>query len=115
MVKAFAKGPEAGDSIAAVAVAIRTRISLQRRPALTTRIEQALLDVENKEWKKLEIVGAAQRPGFRADDVALSVRDAMRGPGTDEDAIYAALASLTPLQAAAVRKCYADSYDGDDI
>jgi hypothetical protein len=115
MVRTFAEGPDAGDSIAAVAVAIRMRIAAQRQPDLLARIEKAVIDVEAKQWRIPDRIGRIQRAGFDAQDVASDVRDAMRGPGTEEDEIYAALAALTPVQAAAVRKCYADSYDGDDI
>jgi hypothetical protein len=49
---------------------------------------------------------AADTPEHRAEAVAIQLRDAMKGLGTDEDAIYAALNSRSPDELNAIKEAY---------
>ncbi len=106
-------GPGARDPISAVAAGLRVRMAQRQRPELVQKMDKKLLEKVNEEsdFKKLDDLGAAQRPGFNAKSIASKLHNAMAGWGTEEEDVYAALASLTPLQAAIVRKRYRADWD----
>ena len=114
VIQAYYEGPAKGDSIAAVAVGLRTRLSVQRRPELIQKFETKLLGLPDGRWKDVDLIAEVQRPGgFNAYKVASEVHGAVDQWGTDEDRIYKALSNLTPLRGAAARKCYRASGWGD--
>lgn len=99
-------GPEARNPISAVAAGLRVKISQDKRKDLTEKMERELIAKPRDEWKNLDKLCAAQRPGFNAKSITSKLHEAMDQWGTDEDMVYGALAGLTPLQAATVRKAY---------
>ena len=106
-------GPGARDPISAVAAGLRVRMSQRQRPELIKKMDAKLLDKvkEESDFYTLDQLGAAQRPGFNAKSISSKLHNAMDGWGTEEEDVYAALANLTPLQAAIVRKRYQSDWD----
>ncbi|HEX8492153.1 MAG TPA: DUF4157 domain-containing protein [Pyrinomonadaceae bacterium] len=99
-------GPEARNPISAVAAGLRVRIAQQKRKDLVDRMEKELLAKPDSEWRNLDKICQAERPGFQAFSIISQLWNAMDQWGTDEDAVYGALASLSTLGGATVRKAY---------
>lgn len=106
----FGEGEDQHNAIAAVAAATRIRLHRQRVPAITESLRGDVLSLPYDQWRLLNLIGEAQRPGFHAEQVRSELYEAMHGgltgAGTDEDRVYRALAGLTPEQARAVRAVY---------
>ena len=113
----YSNGPDARNPIAAVAAGLQVRLSLQRRPQLIERFNTELAKKPDAEWPNLDLLGKAQSASFNADAIRKNLYQAMHGGvtgwGTDEERVFRALASLTPIQATAVRKCYRDTHGID--
>ena len=92
---------------------MRTRIAAQHGPALPPKFEAKILAAPDAEWENVGLIGRAQSAGFNAYALASEAHQAMDQWGTDEAKIFRALAGLTPLQAAALRKCYRAEFGGD--
>jgi hypothetical protein len=101
-------GPGGRDPISAVAAGLRVRMAQRQSPDLVAKMDKKLLEKvqEEQDFNTLDQLGAAQRPGFKAKDISSKLHNAMAGWGTEEEEVYAALANLTPLQSAIVRKRY---------
>src|SRR5262249_13614395 len=100
---------DAKNPLAAIAAGLRTRIIQQRGPKIIERFEEELSHVDAAEWHKLDVIGAAQRPGFSAAWVCSEVHEALHGGlvgWNDEPRVFKALAGLTKIQALAARKLY---------
>lgn len=104
------EGKQQFDSIGAVAEGMRARVRTNRKPGMIERFKQEVLSRPNSEWDKLGFIGNAERPPFSVSDLASKLFHAMDQWGTEEKDIFAALSNLTPLQAKAVRACYATLY-----
>lgn len=113
VIKAYYEGPTKGDSIAAVAAGLRTRISAQRQPEIISRFQTKLEGLPADRWKDIDLISQVLRPGKNAYTVASEVHQAVDQWGTDEDKIFSALSGLTPLGANAARKCYTANNWGD--
>ena len=101
------EGPDQGNPLVAIAAGLRARIATQRRPDLIERFKQRVLDAPDPEWRNVALIGTAERAGFDAYTIASQAEEAMSGAGTTESLIFSALASLTPIQAAAVANAIA--------
>jgi hypothetical protein len=106
-------GPEARNPISAVAAGLRVKIAQQKRKDLVARMEKELIAKPNEEWRNLDKICQAERPGFQAGSIVSQLWNAMDQWGTDEDAVYAALAGLSTLGGATVRKAYRDTHGKD--
>ncbi|HEU4325845.1 MAG TPA: polymorphic toxin-type HINT domain-containing protein [Roseiflexaceae bacterium] len=92
-----------------VAARLETRLASQQQTQAKSGFENELL-AESTDWHALNLVGAAERPGFSAGTVASQVHDAVAGWGTNEAQIYSNLTGLTKIQIAAVRRNYRARY-----
>jgi hypothetical protein len=115
ILKAYFEGPEKGNPLVAVATGIRLRLYGQRKPGLIDTFNKKIIDAPNSEWESVAKIGMAERSDFDAMKIASEAHAAMDQWGTEENRIYTALASLTPIQAAAVRKCYVAEEYGSDL
>ena len=60
------EGPNKGDSIAAVAAALRTRLSVQRRPELIQKFTAKLIALPVERWRNVrDLIAQAKKPGTR--------------------------------------------------
>ncbi len=113
----YGAAPGQRNPLAAVAAGIRVRLASQRRTEFTQYFDQQLRAVPDSEWENLDLLGQAQSGGFSADRIRSELYQAMHGGvtgwGTDEERIFRALGGLTPVQAAAVRKCYSATHHID--
>ena len=98
------------DAIGAVAVGMRMRIRMTRKPAMIEAFKGEVMAKPDGDWEKLARIAAAEHPPFNVVALASDLFHAMDQWGTDEDKIYAALAHLTPLQAKALRARYQTRY-----
>ena len=105
IVEAYFQGGKS-DPLGAVAAGLRVRLAKLKRPMVNQRLEKLVIAKPFADWGKLNHIGQAQSGGFNADDIASRVYNAMDQIGTDENTIYTALANLTPVQSAAVKKRY---------
>lgn len=112
----FGTGADAGDPLAAVAAGTRARILGERRGELTTQLEDRLLR-DDVDADALERVAQGINPSFSAARIASDCHQAMHGGvtgwGTDEDKVFRALAGLSKLESAAVRRMYRSEYGAD--
>jgi hypothetical protein len=112
----FGTGADARDPLAAVAAGTRARILGERRGELTTQLEARLLR-DDVDADALERVAQGVNPGFSAARVSSELHQAMHGGvtgwGTDEDQAFRALAGLSRLESAAVRRMYRAEYGTD--
>ncbi|HEU4452335.1 MAG TPA: hypothetical protein VFR81_04715, partial [Longimicrobium sp.] len=114
----FGTGADRGDPIAAVAAGTRARILGERRGELTRQLEDRLMrpDVDAV---ALERVAKGINPAFDAAHIAsechLAMHGGVTGWGTDEAQIFRALAGLSRLEGVAVRRMYAQDYDGASL
>lgn len=92
------------NSIITVSSSLLTRMEVRHIPLLTEKFRKAVLDLN---WEKLNILGQAQDQGFDANRLAWEVHNAIAGIGTDEDRLFTAVGRRTPVQMAAMRKCFA--------
>lgn len=99
-----------GDSITAVGQGLMMRVRKGRIPDLIEEIKEDVLELSKE---VLNQIGAAQTNGFDAESIARDVRSAVRGWGTDEAQLFAALKRRTPEQVEAMRLYYRDIYDRD--
>lgn len=111
-------GTEAGNPLVAVAMGVRLRIYEQQKANLFDKFTKGILEAPKEEWEAVASIGAAENPNFHVLAIASELNLAMEDgwfDRTDEPRIYRALDSLTPIQVAAVRKCYAfhDMGSGD--
>jgi hypothetical protein len=106
-------GPEQRNPISAVAAGLRVKIAQQKRKELVERMEKELIAKPDPEWRNLDKICQAERPGFQAFSIISQLWNAMDQWGTDEDAVYAALAGLSTLGGATVRKAYRDVHGKD--
>ena len=105
IIKAYlTPGPDKKDPISAVAAGMRVRVQRQVQPDITSRMEKKVLEEPDEQWRKLNALCAAQ--GRDIAPLSHSLWNAMDQWGTDEDAVYNALAGLTPFQSAVLRKAY---------
>ncbi len=98
------------DAIGAVAVGMRMRIRMARKPGMIETFKTQVMSKPDADWEKLARIANAERPPFDVVALASDLFQAMDQWGTDEDKIYAALAHLTPLQARALRARYQTRY-----
>jgi Pput_2613-like deaminase/Annexin len=97
-------------------LAVLEQIKSNQGQPLSKELEQRAIQVLG--WEDLDTVARSRNPAFDAGMVAREVRGSMRGWGTEEDRLFAALEGLSPLELAAVRKAYAATYNremADDI
>ena len=113
MVTAFFQGGEAGNTIAAVAAGLRVRLAAEHLPALLQRFEKLLIDRPREDWEALRNVARAVNPAFNPEKLTTDLHRAVDQWGTDEPAIYRALANLSPLEVAILRKVYSVRGWGD--
>jgi len=103
-------GDEREKSLAAVAASLRHRVNRMHRPKIVDHIRKKLLEVPQGEWSKLSVIAKTEGGRFNALERARKLRGAMSGLGTNERRVHSALANLTPLKHAVLRKCYASTY-----
>jgi hypothetical protein len=115
VLKAYFEGPEKGNPLVAVAAGIRLRLYDQRKPGLLETFTKKIIDAPNSDWEGVALIGRAERSDFDAMKICGEVYAAMDQWGTEESRIYAALAALTPIQAAAVRKCWVAEEYGSNL
>ncbi|MDJ0653704.1 MAG: hypothetical protein QNJ40_06110 [Xanthomonadales bacterium] len=106
ILQAYFSGAAKGDAIGAVAVGMRMRVRKTRKPKMIKRLKSKVMERPDGEYKKLARIGNAERPPFNVVALASDLYKAMDQVGTDEAAIYGALAKLTPIQAKALRARY---------
>lgn len=99
-----------GDSITAVASGLIGRIRKERIPLLIEQIKEKALALPKE---KLNKIGAVQSPGFDAESLTRDIRSSIRGWGTEEAELFAALKRRTPEQVEAMRQYYRSIYDRD--
>jgi hypothetical protein len=97
-----------GDAIGAVTAGLLLRIQKHRAKELVDRFREASFNIAG--WEKLNILGNSQDKGFDAGTEARNVRYAVKGWGTDEAKLFAAIARKTPIQVKAMEVCYAATY-----
>lgn len=108
----FATTPDAEgnrDALGLVARRLEMQIAKQRRGSAQASFERELL-APGYFWESLNLVGAAEKPGFNAADITAKVHAAVDQWGTDEAAIWSSLSRLTKIQIAAVRAHYLYRY-----
>jgi hypothetical protein len=98
------------DAVQALAAGVATRIRLQRQPEIVKALEKEVTD--SNDLDLLVAVGNKQTPGFKGKYFLLAdeIHVAVRGWGTDEDAIFKALGGLTRIQAKAIELDYEKRY-----
>jgi hypothetical protein len=92
------------DSVMTLASALLSRMEARRVPKLTEQLKTEVLELD---WEKLNILGKAENREFDANAQAWEVHNAIAGIGTNEERLFAAIGRRTPVQIAAMRKCYA--------
>ncbi len=109
----FVAGPDAHDSAAAVAAALRVHFSVERRAEIRAQLEPEVMRIEI--WDDLNVLAQSRNPSFNARDQAGEVRNAIAGWEQDEDRLFRALDRRTPLEMQAMRLCYAAIPPGGDM
>jgi hypothetical protein len=120
---AYLKPPEPGDdrALSGVMAGVRTRIQMELQPEIAPAIEREILekhsdnDPVGANAVGLNQIGGVQTSGFNAYERAQKAHAALDKIDTDEDAVYAALDSLTKIQAQAIRLAYMRIYKGSTI
>jgi hypothetical protein len=97
-----------GDSIMTVAGALLGRIEQRRVPELSEDFRKKSLDIGN--WEKLNKLAQSKDANFDAWHLAGEVRSAVKGWGTNEEKLFAAIKHRSPLQIKAVKLAYAERY-----
>lgn len=95
----------------AVTVGARGRIGAELQPNILTQMQDIIAQKPESEWGRLQYLAAVQSSGFNGVETAQKIRKAIAGPGTDEAAIFSALAGIKPLQVKVVRGIYIEAYD----
>src|SRR5215510_13794751 len=114
---AYLKPPEPGDdrALSGVMAGVRMRIRMELEPKIAPAIEKEILEQHGEDVDGLNQIGGVQTPGFNAFERAQKAHAALDKMDTDEDAVYAALDSLTKIQAQAIRLAYKREYKGSTI
>ena len=114
----FAETGEAkGDTVLLLALLLAIRLRRQRKPEAQQYIRDKVLALDNLTyWVELNAIGAAQRPGFNAENIADRLYEAFEYTwGTDEEKAFAQVkGGLTLEQGKAVRGAYKANH-GEDL
>ncbi|MDI2125253.1 eCIS core domain-containing protein [Yinghuangia seranimata] len=102
-----------GDPITTVAQMLVSRLKDRRVPDIAKSLEQQAIATLGAD--DLNVLGQAQSPGFNARATVNQLVSSMRGLGTKEEQLFAALGGHTPLQIAAIRKMYASMNNGASL
>lgn len=105
-----AEGESESRAIDAVAISTRMRLGREQHEYLVPQLAELIHDRPEDEWPRLHHIAVAQGGSFNAEEIAGTIRKAIKGPGTDEDAIFKALANRHPLQLKVIKGCYKKSY-----
>ena len=110
---AFLGSSATGESrvLDAMVVGIDQRLAHEKEEEIAPHMADYLLAQHADEWRNLQRIGTEQTSGFNAAELANKVHTAVDRIGTDEDAIYDALANLTPIQSRAIRGAYQEMFD----
>jgi hypothetical protein len=102
-----------GDALGVLAARLLARISTQQRPELVKKLDQEVL--ASNYYPDVNDVAVGRNPNFKdqATIKADNLYKAMKGPGTDEDGVFAALGGLTAIEGRAVELRYNARW-GDD-
>jgi hypothetical protein len=90
----------------AVAAGAQNVLAREQQESLEPELAELVLNKPDTEWILLNRIAAAQGNDFNAMEVANKVFKAVDGLGTDEDAIFDALANLLPFQIKVLRAAY---------
>ncbi len=101
-------------AINAVAFAARAKLAHEQSAQLMPQLAQLVMNKPDADWPMLNTIAAAQGGNFNASEIAGKVRRAVNRVGTDEDAIFSALANLTSFQSKVLRATYA-AVHGDTL
>ena len=114
VLKMYFTGWEAGNPLVAIATGIAHRLYAQLKPGLLEDFTKRLVEAPDEQWEQVALIGKAENSEFKAFRIASDVYKALDHWFDDDEAlIFRALDSLTPIQVAAVRKCYQFHFHGD--
>jgi hypothetical protein len=110
---AFLGSSATGESrvLDAMVAGIDRRLAHEQETEIAPHMAEYLLAQHGDDWRNLARIGAVQTEGFNAAELANQVHSAVDQIGTDEDAIFNALANLTPIQSKAIQGAYLETFD----
>ncbi|MCU1332240.1 MAG: hypothetical protein JWM08_1232, partial [Candidatus Angelobacter sp.] len=112
IVKAYFEG--GGDALGVLANRLMARIAAQQKPELMKKLDEKVLASSN--FEDVNAVAVARNPGFKSQAriKADNLYKAFKGPGTNEDGVFAALGGLTAIEGRAVELIYNETWGKDD-
>ncbi|MFL6312772.1 MAG: hypothetical protein ACJ71W_11790 [Terriglobales bacterium] len=112
IVKAYFEG--GGDALGVLANRLMARIAAQQKPELVKKLDEAVLASSN--FEDVNAVAVGRNPGFKSQArlKADNLYKAFKGPGTNEDGVFAALGGLTAIEGRAVELIYNQTWGKDD-
>ena len=112
IVKAYFEG--GGDALGVLAARLMARIAAQQKPELVKKLDEKVLASSN--FEDVNAVAVGRNPGFKSQAriKADNLYKAFKGPGTNEDGVFAALGGLTAIEGRAVELIYNETWGKDD-
>lgn len=102
------------DALGVLAARLMARIAAQQKPELVKKLDEKVLASSN--FEDVNAVAVGRNPGFKgqARIKADNLYKAFKGPGTNEDGVFAALGGLTAIEGRAVELIYNETWGKDD-
>lgn len=110
IISAFFGGKNGPDLLGALAAGMITRISMQQRPLLIEGWTKKVMDLGQDQASIVYALATAESPGLSPPQRADRLHDAFKGPGTEEENVFAALDGLTKLGGKAVEFAYQERW-----
>ncbi|HZE22712.1 MAG TPA: hypothetical protein VE054_01860, partial [Blattabacteriaceae bacterium] len=112
IVKAYFEG--GGDALGVLASRLMARIAAQQKPELVKKLDEKVLASTN--FEDVNAVAVGRNPGFKGQArlKADNLYKAFKGPGTNEDGVFAALGGLTAIEGRAVELIYNETWGKND-